>query len=165
MLIANAILRGTDYICEKCGAHIQFSHSTPPATATIRYSIIYETTTLEMNKRPDGLWVFLDEGERSVLDILDHESDRSVAIVIVSMIENRLERAIRSRSCRDEKIENRLFNPSDPLGTFSTKIDIAYLNDLISAAAHRDLVIFKDIRNLSRTISRSRIFVHKELET
>jgi DNA-binding MltR family transcriptional regulator len=80
--------------------------------------------------------------------VLDHDSDRAVAIITGSMVENRLERAIRSRLQRDKAIENRLFNPSGPLGSFSAKIDAAYLLGIISAEAHRDLVMFKDIRNL-----------------
>ena len=40
-----------------------------------------------------------------------------------------------------------MFRPSGPLGSFAAKIDLAFLMELISKEAHRDLVIFKTIRN------------------
>lgn len=148
MVLALALLRGTDWICRNCGAHIELSPNAGPSGMTVRYSTGQEDTTVELATRADGLWAFLDQGERSILDVLDHDSDRSVAVITGAMIERRLEQAIRNRSCRNETIEARLFNPSGPLGTFSAKIDLAYLTGIISDVAHHDLVIFKDIRNL-----------------
>jgi hypothetical protein len=52
----------------------------------------------------------LDKGEESILETLDFDSDRAVAIVTGSMIETRLERAIRNRFQRDNAIEERFFS-------------------------------------------------------
>lgn len=96
----------------------------------------------------DGIWVFRSEGEKSVLETIEHESDRAIAIVVGSMIESRLQHAILGKIIRANKdVENRMFRPSGPLGSFSAKIDMAYMMNLISAEAHLDLVRLKDIRN------------------
>ena len=48
---------------------------------------------------------------------------------------------------QDKKIDERLFLPSGPLGSFSAKIDLAYISGLITKSAHSDLVRVKEIRN------------------
>jgi hypothetical protein len=96
---------------------------------------------------PDGPWVFLDGGEKTLLHTLYLDSDRAVAIVVGSMMEVRLQRAMLSKLHRDEKIEKRLYHASGPLGSFSAKIDLAFQIGLLSKDAHDDLVILKNIRN------------------
>ena len=95
----------------------------------------------------DGVWELADGDEKSIIDELSSDSDRAVAIIAGSMIETRLETSILCRTRRDPIIEDRLFQPSGPLGSFTTKIDLAYLFGLITEPAYRDLVILKDIRN------------------
>jgi DNA-binding MltR family transcriptional regulator len=96
----------------------------------------------------EGVWEFTEDEEKSIIESLKKDSDRAVAIIAGSMIETRLESAILARTRRDSVVENRLFQPSGPLGSFATKIDLAYLLGHISAEAFHDLVIVKDIRNM-----------------
>jgi DNA-binding MltR family transcriptional regulator len=63
------------------------------------------------------------------------------------MIENRLHRAMLAKFRRDAPTEAKLFRPSGPLGSFSVKIDLAFLLGMIGPEARDDLVILKDIRN------------------
>jgi hypothetical protein len=109
MLAASAMFRGAEYVCENCGAGVAFSSSLSHARTTIRGETLDQSVSFDVTVRPDGLWVFLDDGEKSILDTLDFDSDRAVAIVIGSMIESRLERAIRNRFQRDRDIEDRFF--------------------------------------------------------
>jgi DNA-binding MltR family transcriptional regulator len=48
---------------------------------------------------------------------------------------------------RHKKVEERLFMPSGPLGSFAVKIDLVHLLGLLSADGYHDMVIMKDIRN------------------
>jgi DNA-binding MltR family transcriptional regulator len=148
MISAGSMMRGTEYICEGCGTGVTFSGSLSHARSTVQVQRFDKTTSFTVTTRPDGVWVFLDDGEKSILDTLDFDSDRAVAIVTGSMIETRLERTLRNRFRPDKRIEGRLFHLSGPLGTFGAKIDIAYAFGLITLDAHRDLTLFKDIRNL-----------------
>lgn len=78
---------------------------------------------------------------------IEKDSDRAVGIVAAAMVEIRLTNAIQSRMHSDEAILNSLFRASGALGTFSSKIDLAFLIGIISQDAHRDLLTMKDIRN------------------
>jgi hypothetical protein len=95
----------------------------------------------------EGVWELADNEDKSILQSLKNDSDRAAAIIAGSMIETRLETSILCRTQRDPVIENRLFQPSGPLGSFATKIELACLLGLITRKAFDDLVIVKDIRN------------------
>lgn len=100
--------------------------------------------------RSDGFWMFSAAHEHQVVDSLELQSDRAVAVILGSLVEGRLEMAIRSRLRRDVAVEkqlDRMFRPSGPLGAFSNKIDLAFIMGLVTDAAYRDLVKIKDIRN------------------
>jgi hypothetical protein len=145
----SAIIRGGESFCEACGTVIETLPGAPTARSVrLRAKTPSDEQELEVTIRRDGPWVFLDDAERSVVSSLEHDSDRAVAIIIGSLIENRLHRAILARISRDAAIEARLFQISGPLGTFSAKIDFARIIGLVSSEAHADLVLFKDIRNL-----------------
>jgi mannitol repressor len=116
-------------------------------TLTFVLPIKEKEATFDLTIRKDGVWQFADDNERSVLDVLEHDSDRSVAIVIGSMVEIRLKNAILARCRRDAKVEERLWQSSGPLGSFSVKIDLALMLGLVSPAAHQDLIVMKNIRN------------------
>jgi DNA-binding MltR family transcriptional regulator len=48
---------------------------------------------------------------------------------------------------QDKKAIDKVFQFTGALGTFAAKIDMAYLNGLVSKDAYEDLKRFKDIRN------------------
>jgi hypothetical protein len=144
-----AVGAGINTTCEGCGAHVE----SPPnayilnTVGSFKYSVGNESQIVQVVQRPDGVWVFLDDDEKALLASIDFDSDRSVAVMVGSMIEARIKKALVARLKRDKAIEGRMFSASGALGTFSAKIDLAKLFGLISEAAYKDLIIFKDIRN------------------
>lgn len=79
---------------------------------------------------------------------VEYDSDRAAGIVAGSILERRLEEALRSRMKSDQvKISQNLFRPSGALGPFSTKIDLAYLLGFLSDGTYQDLTTIKNIRN------------------
>jgi len=92
-----------------------------------------------------------DESVRTGIQALEAElaraSDRAAAVLAGSLVETRLTTFLRHRVNYDKKIWDKLTHSSAPLGTFSVKIDIAFLFGFISRLAHDDLVIVKEIRN------------------
>jgi hypothetical protein len=110
MVLAGSMIRGAEYVCENCGSGVRFSGSLSHARSIMQVTTVDESTSFDVMVRPDGPWVFLDKGEESILETLDFDSDRAVAIATGSMIETRLERAIRNRFQRDNAIEERFFS-------------------------------------------------------
>ena len=92
-------------------------------------------------------WFVEGPDEIAAVKDLDGMSDRAAAIVAAALVETRLSLALKSRLQQDKAVVERMFRASGPLGSFATKIDLAFLMDLISKEAHSDLVIFKSIRN------------------
>lgn len=92
-------------------------------------------------------WFVEGPEEIGAVKDLDAMSDRAAAIVIAALVELRLSLAIKSRLQHDQVIIDRMFRASGPLGSFACKIDLAFLIDVITKAAHGDLMVFKKIRN------------------
>jgi DNA-binding MltR family transcriptional regulator len=101
----------------------------------------------KMRISPDVIWHVADDFEEELLEKLEHDSDRAAGIIAASMIEARMEGFLQMLMQRDKIIEERLFKPSGPLGSFSAKIDLFFILNLISKKAHTDLVIIKNVRN------------------
>lgn len=91
-------------------------------------------------------WYVEGEEEIAAVHELEGASDRSSAIVAAAFIETRLEHIIRVRLADEPSIVEGLLRVSGPLGSFSTKVDLALLIGVISKEAHKDLVVFKNIR-------------------
>jgi len=79
------------------------------------------------------------------------ESDRSVAILGSSYLENYLESILRDKFA-DDPIKDKVFSGYAPLATFSAKSDIALLVGLLTKRVYKDLNTIRKIRN---------IFAHK----
>lgn len=94
-----------------------------------------------------GVWQVEDADESILIDTIETDSDRAAAIIAATIVERRLMQLFELRTVYDEKVNARLFMPSGPLGSFSTKIDLCRLMGWISSDAHRELVCLKDIRN------------------
>ncbi|WP_292602450.1 MltR family transcriptional regulator [Mesorhizobium sp.] len=100
-----------------------------------------------------GFW-YLGEGNARMLPEIflqmENDSDRAVGIVAASAVEQRLEDLLRSRFPQTKlalMLANEKFRSSAPLGSFSAKIDLAYLFGHISEEAQHDLYVMKEIRN------------------
>lgn len=94
-----------------------------------------------------GLWTYDTENEKSIFEGLEKDSDRAAGIIAASMIDVRLDSALRHRLRRDVDVEELTFSSRGPLSTFSARIDMAYLMGLISKTARKDIHTIRDIRN------------------
>jgi len=79
--------------------------------------------------------------------VLTPESDRGCALLAASYLDGELEALLRARLVDDAKTIETFFRPDGPLGSFSARIDMAYLLGLIGSAARRDLDLIREIRN------------------
>jgi DNA-binding MltR family transcriptional regulator len=86
-----------------------------------------------------------DKNEESAFYELD--SHRGIAVVGAAIVENRLTAVLRAAMRQDESALQELFRSSGPLGTFGTKIRLAYLLRLIHEDLYNDLLIVTRIRN------------------
>jgi len=76
----------------------------------------------------------------------ENESDRAAAIVSAVLLDNLLERLIKTSYVEDPKV-NTIFKDEHILRSFYTKISIAYFSGLIPKAFYHDLKLICDIRN------------------
>lgn len=97
-------------------------------------------------------YYYYGKGERKIgpnpFEQMEFDSDRAAGIVGGSIVEKRLEQALKSR-LRDEKPQllQEMFRPSGPLGPFSVKINLAFLQSFLTETAYKDLSTLKSIRN------------------
>lgn len=75
------------------------------------------------------------------------DSDRAMAIMYGTMLENRLTDLIFLYLRPDKKVRNELFHPSGALGNFGVKIRLAYMMGILLPIPYSDLLIINKIRN------------------
>jgi len=73
------------------------------------------------------------------------QPDRGTALVAAAWLDDALETRIRSALRPDKRVADDIFR--GPLGTFSARIKLAYLFDLIEPTARKDLDTIRAIRN------------------
>jgi len=78
---------------------------------------------------------------------LTPETDRGCALMAAAYLDERLKLLLQSRLVFDKKYVRRALDFNGPLGTFSSRIDFAYLLGLIPKNAQRDLHLMRKIRN------------------
>ena len=74
------------------------------------------------------------------------ESDRAIVILSAILLDNQLERLIRTSYIKDPKV-NTIFKDEHVLRSLYTKINIAYFSGLIPKALYHDLKLICGIRN------------------
>ena len=99
---------------------------------------LFDTWYEEGKKELDSLKPFWEAHE--------NESDRAVVIVSAILLDNLLERLIKTSYVKDPKV-NTIFKDEHILRSFYTKISIAYFSGLIPKAFYHDLKLICDIRN------------------
>lgn len=98
------------------------------------------------------IWANLNPDELQAVRELSAMSDRAAAIVGAVMLEDKLERLLRS-CLRDmpltggESIQDQMFRPMGPLGSFSAKTKLGAMLGLYSKDAYKDMNCIRDIRN------------------
>jgi DNA-binding MltR family transcriptional regulator len=95
-----------------------------------------------------GSWS--EESQKRLLALVEEmngESDRAVAIVGAAWVEDALTEAIVAFLEEHRESSKRLFHGSGPLATFSAKIDLARLLGMTSDAIRSDLHSIRGVRN------------------
>lgn len=75
------------------------------------------------------------------------ETDRGAVLMSAAFLDDKLKHLIEKRLVQDKKVSRRAFDFNGPLGTFSSRIDFAYLIGIIPKNAQKDLHNIRAIRN------------------
>lgn len=78
---------------------------------------------------------------------LSSETDRGCALMAAAYLDDQLQELLLQSFVDDDATSTRFFHPNGPLGSFSARIDLAFLLGLISKQALRDLHLIRKIRN------------------
>ena len=81
------------------------------------------------------------------IDIFTKQGDRGTALIVAAWVDDALEAVIRSRFRPDKPLADDLLRPDGPLGSFSARIKLAYMLDLLEHLARKDLDLIRKIRN------------------
>ena len=93
---------------------------------------------------------------QNAISEIDKSSDRAAAIVASAFVEEHLAIALKARLHQDGELITTMFRSSGPLGSFSAKINLAFLIGFCSQKARKDLDTIREIRN---------VFAHNVLTT
>lgn len=86
-------------------------------------------------------WISIVEEE------IDLKSDRAMVVTSASILDTQLEMLLRKFMIEDNKIEERLFNNTSALSTFSAKNSMCYYLGIISKYEFENIEIIRKIRN------------------
>ena len=78
---------------------------------------------------------------------LSEETDRGCALMAAAYLDSELEKLLSKHFVNNENIKKEMLGVSRPLGSFSSRIDMAYLLGLVGPKAHRDLHLIRKVRN------------------
>ena len=87
----------------------------------------------------DEVFVFLQS--------LSKETDRGCALIAAAYLDVEIENLLSKHFVPNNSVKNEILGQSRPLGTFSSRIDLAYLLGLIGPKVNRDLHLVRKIRN------------------
>ena len=85
--------------------------------------------------------------ESAIVEGLNEESDRAIAIIGACILEDRIEGALKAKLRANSNVEKEMFGVNRPLGTFSAKNHMAYLLRCYGQAMYAELGTINDIRN------------------
>lgn len=78
---------------------------------------------------------------------LTPESDRGAALMAAAYLDSQLAELLRRSFVDDVSVVDELLEQSKPVGTFSSRIDLAYALGYLGKSTHRDLHLIRKIRN------------------
>jgi DNA-binding MltR family transcriptional regulator len=78
---------------------------------------------------------------------LNAETDRGCALMAAAYLDAELESLLRVHFVQNKTVADDLLGQNRPLGTFSSRIDLAYALGLIPTTSFRDLHLIRKIRN------------------
>src|SRR6185436_10257300 len=89
----------------------------------------------------------IDAEQKAFKASLDKETDRGCSLMAASYLDYQLENVIRAKLVNNETVVQKLFKFNGSLGSFSSKIEMAYSIGLIGEKAKKDLNLIRKIRN------------------
>lgn len=89
---------------------------------------------------------------------LNPETDRGCALMAAAYLDSEIDRTLRLYVVANIKIADEFFGQGKPAGTFSSRIDLAFLLGLITSNGRRDLHLIRKIRNDFGHVHRPLIF-------
>src|SRR5438105_1519183 len=81
-----------------------------------------------MVKAIDALALFAEV--TAFRDSLNAETDRGCALMAAAYLDEELQKLFRATFLDDSGVADQLFSPNGPLGTFSARIDLAYMREV-----------------------------------
>jgi len=100
--------------------------------------------------------------QEDLMNILSQQTEAGNALVVAGIVEDWLEKLLLARGRTiSNTVAERIFEGMGPLRSFSGKIDVAYLFELIDEDVAGDLRVIKDIRN---KFAHTTQFVHFQSE-
>lgn len=101
---------------------------------------------------------------QKVYDVLNHESDIACVLIGTSYLSELLGSAIRTALRKGNTTENLLTPGKGILGSFKSRVDLAYCLNIISVEDRKDLDIIGNIRNSFAHLHLSFDFKDEEVE-
>ncbi|MEX1231864.1 MAG: hypothetical protein WEB58_16585 [Planctomycetaceae bacterium] len=112
---------------------------------------------------PVGSFAIASEWHR-VIDELDRESDRGVALIAAAFLDTALRSLLEASLAGGQTVADKLFNsPNAPLGTFSSRIAMAYGLGHIGPHYFNALESVREIRNVFAHFRRALTFEDPEI--
>lgn len=85
--------------------------------------------------------------EEEFHEVYAYGPDRARAIVLVAILENRIDYVFQSLLRKDKNVYRELFQSSGPLGDLGTKVRLLYMLNILRKGIFNDLMAFIKIRN------------------
>ncbi len=85
---------------------------------------------------------------QAALSGFDREKDRGAALIAAAWVDDSLDRYVRAFLRPEKKLVAAMLRFDGPLGSFASKMRLAYLVGAIEPTAYGDLEIIREIRNL-----------------
>ena len=84
---------------------------------------------------------------RQAAFLFEKQTDRGTALVAAAWIDDALEASLRAFFRQDKEAADKILQPDGPLGSFSSRIKLAYLLGILTPDMLSDLEIIRSIRN------------------
>jgi len=93
------------------------------------------------------MWPVFDSSHKAIFLEIEFQSDRAAGILACAYLEDQLADAIKADLADESQVIRRVFTGYGPLATFSSKIDMALLLNIIDRKGHKELTTLRKIRN------------------
>jgi DNA-binding MltR family transcriptional regulator len=92
------------------------------------------------------VWI-IDKYDEETIKQIEHQGDRSAAILAAACLEDRLEHVMRDAMEPHKAIVDSMLKGYGPLASFKSKIDFCYVMGMCPEPAYKMMTRIKDVRN------------------